>query len=68
MFACQAWQWLTAVALSVASYWMTADRLRTAALVPLYTFLAVPPLALMAVVVGTLSAETLLNRQIRVGE
>jgi hypothetical protein len=54
MFACQGWQWLTAVALSVASSLVVADRLRTAALIPLYTLLAIPPLALMAVVVGSL--------------
>jgi hypothetical protein len=54
-FACQGWQWLAAVALAIGSYVVSVGRLRTVALFPLYTLLALPPLALLAVVASTFS-------------
>jgi hypothetical protein len=53
-FACQAWQWLAATALSLGSCVISADRLRSAALLPLYTLLALPPITLLAVIAHTL--------------
>jgi hypothetical protein len=51
-FACQGWQWVTAVALSIGSYVISEGRLRSLALLPLYTLLAVPALVLLAVAVA----------------
>jgi hypothetical protein len=51
-FACQGWQWVTAVVLSIGSYVISAGRLRSVALFPLYTLLALPALVLLAVVVA----------------
>jgi hypothetical protein len=48
-FACQGWQWVAAVALSIGSCMISADRLRSVALLPLYTLLALPALVLLAV-------------------
>jgi hypothetical protein len=52
-FACQGWQWLTAVLLATGSFVVPWDRLRTVALIPLYTLLALPLLALLAVIAST---------------
>ncbi|MGA7402894.1 MAG: glycosyltransferase 87 family protein [Candidatus Sulfotelmatobacter sp.] len=51
-FACQGWQWVTAVALSLGSYVISASRLRSVALLPLYTLLAMPALVLLALAVA----------------
>jgi hypothetical protein len=51
--ACQGWQCLAAAALALASYVISVDRLRSAALLPLYTLLTLPPLTLFAVVANT---------------
>jgi hypothetical protein len=48
-FACQAWQWLAAGVLAIASYATTLDRLRSVAFLPLDTLLALPLVALLAV-------------------
>jgi hypothetical protein len=48
-FACQGWQWLTAVALSLGSYVISEARLRSLAMLPLYTLLALPALTALAV-------------------
>lgn len=52
-FACQVWQWLGAVALSMVAYAVPANRLQSVALVPLYTLLALPPLTFIAVAAHT---------------
>ena len=57
-FACQLWQWLTALTLSLLSLAIPADRLRGAAEVPMYTLYALPMLALLAVVARTTSMRT----------
>lgn len=58
-FACQGWQWLTAVALSIVSYVISAGRLRSVALLPLYTLLALPALVLLAVAAEVFSRPSL---------
>jgi hypothetical protein len=58
-FASQAWQWVTAVIVSGSSLLISGERMRGAALVPVYTLLAVPPLTLLAVVFGTFSRKRL---------
>ncbi|MGO9124979.1 MAG: glycosyltransferase family 87 protein [Terriglobales bacterium] len=54
-FASQGWQWVTAVIISLGSFLISGERMRSAAQVPVYTLLAVPPLTLLAVVFATLS-------------
>jgi hypothetical protein len=54
-FAGQGWQWATAVIISLASLFISGERMRAAVLVPVYTLLAVPPLTLLAVVFATFS-------------
>jgi len=53
-FVCLGWSWAAATVLAICSFWMSADRLRTAALAPLYTLLAIPAVALLAIVAITL--------------
>lgn len=47
-FASLAWPWATATLLAITSFWMSGDRLRNLALVPLYTLLAIPAITLLA--------------------
>jgi hypothetical protein len=54
-FACQLWQWLTASGLSLLTLIVPAERLRPAADLPLYTLYALPVLALLTVIVATIS-------------
>ena len=54
-FVSQGWQWATAVIISLASLFISGERMRTAVLLPVYTLLAVPPLTLLAVVFATFS-------------
>jgi hypothetical protein len=56
-FACQIWQWLAASMLAFCSLLISATRLRIAAELPMYTLLALVPLALFAVVSSTYSLE-----------
>jgi len=58
-FACQGWQWLTAVALAIGSYVISAGRLRSVALLPLYTLLALPALVLLAMAAEVFSRPSL---------
>jgi hypothetical protein len=52
-FACQIWQWGSALALALCSLLISAPRLNFAAEVPLYTLLALSPVTLLAVVATT---------------
>jgi hypothetical protein len=52
-FAGQAWQWAAAVIVSLCSLLISGERMRAAALIPVYTLLAMPPLTLLAVVSAT---------------
>ena len=54
-FACQIWQWLAATALAICAFVLPFARLRTAAELPLYTLLALPPLTFLAVLSNTFS-------------
>jgi hypothetical protein len=56
-FACQMWQWGAALALSLGSLFVSPTRLIAAAQLPLLTFLALPPMTLLAVVAATSSRE-----------
>jgi len=58
-FACQGWQWLAAGALSIGSYTVSPSRMRTLALLPLYSLLALPMVALLAVIVSSPSLRAL---------
>lgn len=52
VFAAQGWQWAAAVVVSLCSLLISAERMRSAQLVPVYTLLAMPPLTLLAVIFG----------------
>jgi hypothetical protein len=52
---CLLWQWVTAVILSLASFLVSASRIRIAAGVPQYTLFALPSITLLAVVAMTFS-------------
>jgi anaerobic C4-dicarboxylate transporter len=56
-FASQGWQWVAAVMVSGGSLLISKERMTGAALVPVYTLLAVPPLTLLAVVFATFSRQ-----------
>jgi len=56
-FACQIWQWVTASVLSLCSLVFPISRLMGASQWPLLTFLALPPLTLLAVVLCTFSTR-----------
>jgi Glycosyltransferase family 87 len=53
-FACQIWQWGAASSLVLCSLILPAEKVRKFAEIPLYTLLALPPLTLLAVLMGTL--------------
>ena len=53
--ACLAWQWGAALILSLGSLLVPPSRLQSAAGVPEYTLLALPPMTLLAVVMTTAS-------------
>ncbi|MGH9502081.1 MAG: glycosyltransferase 87 family protein [Terriglobales bacterium] len=53
--ACQIWQWLAASILALASLLVAGTRLEAAAEVPLFTLLALPPLAVFAVLAAALT-------------
>jgi hypothetical protein len=55
--ASQGWQWVAAVMVSGGSLLISKERMTGAALVPVYTLLAVPPLTLLAVVFATFSRQ-----------
>jgi len=61
-FACQAWQWLTALLLAVCSYMVPIERLQWAHRVPIYTIFALTPLILLSILLclprGQLVGET----------
>jgi len=57
-FACQIWQWLAAIALSIGSLLLPATRLRAAAPIPDYTSLALGPLTLVAVILTSFSLRS----------
>jgi hypothetical protein len=48
-FACQIWQWLTALLLAAGSYLIPVERLQWAVQIPLYTIFALTPLTLLSV-------------------
>jgi hypothetical protein len=52
-FACQLWQWLSALLLSICSLLLPAWRIRTAAHVPEYTFFALWLMTMLAVAANT---------------
>ena len=52
-FACQIWQWGTALILAVLSLLIPAERLRVAAGAPQYTLLAFPLMTLLALALAT---------------
>jgi len=54
-FACLIWQWLAAMALSIASFFLPATWLRAAGPIPDYTSLALGPLTLVAIVLTSFS-------------
>jgi hypothetical protein len=56
-FASQAWQWATAVIISLVSLFISGERMRAAAQAPVYTLLAVPPLTLLAIIFATFSGS-----------
>jgi len=56
-FACQIWQWTVALALSLCSLVIPPVRLLPAAQWPLLTFLALPPITLLAVALRTFSTR-----------
>jgi hypothetical protein len=56
-FGCQIWQWVAALVLALASLPIPAARLHSAAEVPLYTWLSLPPITLLAVIVATFPLE-----------
>ena len=61
-FACQAWQWFTALLLAVCSYMVPIERLQWAHRAPIYTIFALTPLVLPSVLLclprGKLAGET----------
>lgn len=56
-FTCQIWQWATALALSGCSWLVPAADLRHLAQLPVYTFIALSPMTLLAVVAVTFSRQ-----------
>ena len=56
-FGCQIWQWVAALILALASLAIPAAQLHSAAEVPLYTWLSLPPITLLAVIVATFPLE-----------
>jgi Glycosyltransferase family 87 len=56
-FGCQIWQWVAALVLALASLPIPAARLHSAVEVPLYTWLSLPPITLLAVILATFSLE-----------
>jgi glycosyl transferase family 87 len=56
-FGCQIWQWVAALVLALGSLLIPTARLHSAAEVPLYTWLSLPPITLLAVIVTTFSLE-----------
>jgi hypothetical protein len=56
-FGCQIWQWVAALVLALGSLLIPTARLHSAAEVPLYTWLSLPPITLLAVIVATFSLE-----------
>jgi hypothetical protein len=56
-FACQIWQWLSALVLCIVSFLIPAERLRVVADAPLYTLLALPPVTFLAILSVTFSAQ-----------
>jgi hypothetical protein len=57
VFVCQAWQWMTAVIISICSLLVSPERLRFLARVPVLTLIALPPLMLLAVAAGAISLQ-----------
>jgi hypothetical protein len=57
VFACQVWQWLSAVVLCVVALVTPVERLRAAAEAPLYTLLALPLVTLLAILAVTFSGH-----------
>lgn len=51
VFACQIWQWLAAAVLTVASFVLSATRMRALAHLPDYTFVPLWPITLLALLV-----------------
>ena len=56
-FACQIWQWVAALMLSICSFVIPATRLLKASQWPLLTFLALPPTTLLAVIFATFATQ-----------
>ncbi len=56
-FGCQIWQWVAALVLALASLPIPAARLHSAAEVPLYTWLSLTPITLLAVIIATFPLE-----------
>lgn len=56
-FACQTWQWAVALALSFCSLFVSPTRLIAGAQWPVLTFLALPPMTLLAVAAATFSTH-----------
>lgn len=54
-FACQIWQWLAALGLSVCSLFVPAAHLFRVSQWPLFTFIALIPVTLLAIMFGTVS-------------
>jgi hypothetical protein len=56
VFACQMWQWLAAACLTLASFVLPADPIRSVAHLPDYTFIPLWPITLAAVLVASAEA------------
>lgn len=56
-FACQIWQWGSAVVLCIVSFVTPAEYFRRVADAPLYTLLALPPITFLAIFSATFSAQ-----------
>lgn len=56
-FGCQIWQWVAALFLALASLLVSPMRLRLAAEAPLYTWLSLTPITLLAVMGATFSVR-----------
>jgi hypothetical protein len=54
-FGCQIWQWAAAVSLALGSVLIPSMRLRAVAEAPLYTWLSLTPITLLAIAVATFS-------------
>jgi hypothetical protein len=56
-FACQGWQWGTALILSISSLLVSPGRVIFLARLPVLTLIALPPLMLLAIAAGTISVQ-----------